>query len=266
MRRASHPRSILYCCKTAFIAIALLAPHTGLQAQELKVRYKAGAQQGFLVLRSLAGAMLATGEITQISYQDRVKLHVSFHFRDGSIDDETTVYSQRDTFRLISDRLVQKGKTFPNPCDIRIDVGAQQVSIRAFSKGKPVVKTESMELPSGLSNGMLFNMVQNLQHDAPNVEVPYLSPGAKPRMVKLEIAPEAEEQFKVGGRSYTAQKFIVKVNIGGLAGVVAPMIGKQPPDTYVWVTKGSAPTVIRVQGALYTEGPVWNIQVASPTW
>jgi hypothetical protein len=44
------------------------------------------------------------------------------------------------------------------------------------------------------------------------------------------------------------------------------MIGKQPPDTHVWITESSVPAIIRVEGALYNEGPVWNIQVASPAW
>jgi len=32
-----------------------------------------------------------------------------------------------------------------------------------------------------------------------------------------------------------------KVKIGGVAGLVAPLLGKQPPDTHVWVLTGNAP-------------------------
>ncbi len=84
--------------------------------------------------------------------------------------------------------------------------------------------------------------------------------------MKLAITREGEEQFRVGGRPYKAIKYDVKVNLGGLAGVVAPMIGKQPADTHVWVSESTVPVVLRVEGALYNEGPIWNILLASPSW
>jgi hypothetical protein len=266
LRKALRSRWVSRYCKSALVAITLLAPSCGLQSQELKVRYRAGTEHGFVVLHDLAGALLANGEITQVPYQDRIKVRLLLHFRDGSIDDETTVYSQRDTFHLISDRLQQSGKSFPNPCDVKVDVRAQQVSVRAVSKGKPVVTTEHMDLSPDLANGMLFALIQNLQADAGHLEVPYLAMQAKPRMVKLAIAQQGAEPFKVAGHTYQAMKYVVKVNLGGLAGIVAPMIGKQPPDTYVWVTEGGVPAVVRVQGPLYIDGPIWNIQMASPTW
>jgi hypothetical protein len=263
---ASRTGYLYICLQAVLIATTCLGPHHCLQGQELKVRYRAGAEHGFLLLRDLTGAILAHGEITQVPYRDRIKLHLVFRFRDGSLDDETTVYSQQHTFHLISDRHIQTGKSFPNPCDVTIDMSAQQVSVRAFSKGKPVVTTEHMDLPPDLANGIIFALIQNLQAKDPKMEVPYLAPGAKPRMVKFAISQDGEEQFKIGGLPYKAMKYDVKVNLGGIAGVVAPMIGKQPPDTHVWITESSVPAIVRVQGALYSEGPVWNIQLASPTW
>ena len=255
--------------KTALVAMALLSSHCLLQGQDqngLKLRHRAGSAHGFLILRDQAGATLASGDLTQIPYGDRIKLRVVFHFRDGSLHEETTVYSQRRDLHLISDHLVQRGSFFPNPCDITIDKRSQQVSIRALSNGKEVAKTEQMDLPDDLANGILFVLVENLQPNAPKIEVPYLAPSAKPRMVKLAIASEGEEQFKVSARPYKAMKYDIKVNIGGVAGVVAPMIGKQPADIHVWVSEGAVPTVVRIDGPLYTEGPVWNIELASPVW
>ena len=34
------------------------------------------------------------------------------------------------------------------------------------------------------------------------------------------------------------------IDLGGLAGLVAPLIGKQPPDTQVWVLEADAPAFI----------------------
>lgn len=258
-----------YYLTIALVSIALLAPHCRLQGQDLndlKVRHRAGSAHGFLVLRNEAGAILASGELTQIPYGDRIKLRIVFHFRDGSVHDETSIYSQRQTLRLISDHLVQRGNSFPTPCDITIDAPGQQVSIRAISKGKQVAKIEHMDLPDDLVNGIPFVLIENLPANGPEIEVPYLALSAKPRMVKLAIAQEGEEQFKVAGRSYKAIKYDVKVNLGGIAGVVAPMIGKQPADTQVWVSESAVPTIVRIDGALYPEGPVWNIELASPVW
>jgi hypothetical protein len=252
--------------KIALIAVLLLALPCRFVAQDLKVRHKAGSEHGFLLLHDQSGAILASGELTQIPYRDRLKLRVVFHFRDGSLDDETTIYSQRQILRLISYHVVQRGKSFPNPCDITIDPQAQQVTIRAMAEGKEVLKTEPTDLPPDLADGIVFVLLQNLQADAPKMEVPYLAPSAKPRMVKLAISQEGEGSFTVGGRPYKAMQYDIKVNLGGVVGVVAPMIGKQPADTHVWVTESAVPVIIRIDGPLYAEGPVWSIRLASPVW
>jgi hypothetical protein len=234
--------------------------------QGIKVRMRDGSARGFLVLRSETGAVLASGEFSQIPQGDRVKVRVVFHFKDGSLDDETTVYSQDSTFRLISDHLVQRGRAFPEPFEMTIDVRSQTVNMHALSKPDEDAKTEHMEIPADLSNGMLFNVIKNLQSNAPEVKVPYLAPSPKPRMVKLAIAMEKEGQFTVATRRIKAAVWCIKAELGGLTGIVAPMIGKQPPDTHVWIAEGGVPTIVRVDTALYVGGPVWSIQLASPVW
>ena len=77
---------------------------------------------------------------------------------------------------------------------------------------------------------------------------------------------EKEAQFTVASRPLKAVEWDVKPELGGLAGVVAPMIGKQPPDLHVWITKDGVPAIVRVDAALYNGGPVWSIQLASPVW
>jgi hypothetical protein len=263
MRRMS---GFLTGCMVSLVAVAMLAKPGYGEDQALSVRYREGTGRGFLILRSETGATLASGEFSQISHGDRIKLRLVFHFRDGSLNDETTVYSQKSTFRLVSDRLVQRGPAFPNPCEVRIDASSQLVSIRALSKSGDTIKTEHMELPSDLSNGLLFNLIKNLQPNAPGVKVSYLAPEEKPRLIKLAIALEKEGQFTIAGRPLKAAEWDVKPELGGLTGVVAPMIGKQPPDTHVWIAEGGVPTIVRVDTALYVGGPVWSIQLASPVW
>jgi hypothetical protein len=235
---------------TGLVAMALLGSSCTMQGQTLKLKYRTASEHGFFVLRDPAGAIIASGEATQVPSKHRIALHVVFHFRDGSIDDETTLYSQgEETLRLISDRHIQRGKSFPHPCDVSTNEAT----------------TEHMDLPPDTSNGLLVPLIQNMQANTP-IEVPYVALAPKPRMVKLAIAKGGDDQFTVGGRSYRAAKYDVKVHIGGVAGVVAPMIGKQPPDTYAWVTESRVPAVIRLDSALYTDGPIWSVQFASPVW
>jgi hypothetical protein len=234
--------------------------------QEVKVRVRDGSARGFLVVRNEAGAILASGEFSQVPQGDRIKGRLTLHFKDGSLYDEITVYSQNSTFHLISDRLVQRGPTFPDPYELTIDARSQTVTMHALSKPGQDAKTEHMEIPADTSNGLLFNLIKNLQSNDPEVKVSYVAPSTKPRMVKLAITMEKEGQFTVAARRIKATVWRVKAELGGLTGIVAPMIGKQPPDTHVWVADSGVPTIVRVDTALYVGGPVWSIQLASPVW
>ncbi len=59
---------------------------------------------------------------------------------------------------------------------------------------------------------------------------------------------------------------VLKVDIGGLAGLVAPLVGKQPPDSHVWMLEGEAPAVVRSQAPMFMAGPVWQTDLVSPVW
>jgi hypothetical protein len=53
---------------------------------------------------------------------DRVTSRLIFRFRDGSIDDDVTVFTQRRVFRLVSDHHIQRGPSFPKPLDFLIEM------------------------------------------------------------------------------------------------------------------------------------------------
>jgi hypothetical protein len=88
----------------------------------------------------------------------------------------------------------------------------------------------------------------------------------KPRVVKLAISSRGEETFSVAGSSCKAIHDEIKIELGGVAGIVAPVIGKQPPNIQVWTTDGEAPTIIREQGPIYPDGPIMTIELAKPVW
>jgi hypothetical protein len=65
---------------------------------------------------------------------------------------------------------------------------------------------------------------------------------------------------------HKAVRFNVKVELGGLVGLIAPLLGKQPHDTSVWILGGEAPGFVRSEGPMYQGGPPWRIDLAPPLW
>ena len=51
-----------------------------------------------------------------------------------------------------------------------------------------------------------------------------------------------------------------------VAGVVAPIVGKQPPDMQIWILGGDAPVFVRSETLSYMGGPLWRTELVSPTW
>jgi hypothetical protein len=70
----------------------------------------------------------------------------------------------------------------------------------------------------------------------------------------------------VAGVPRKTRRFIAHIQIGGVAGVVAPIVGKQPPDTSIWIIEGKAPGFLKSRGSLSEGDPVWQIELASPVW
>jgi hypothetical protein len=148
--------------------------------------------------------------------------------------------------------------------DTLIDVSTGQVKIRyTDDKGKEQVVAERLELPSDVANGLLFTLMKDVKPSVPRTTVSMVATTPKPRLVKLAILPYGEEPFTIGSFRHKAMHYVVKVEIGGVAGFLARMMGKQPPDMHVWVLGGEAPAFVKSEGPLYAGGPIWRIQLAS---
>ena len=247
----------------AVLAYATLLQPNGLRADPVPVRYTEGLAHGFLVLQTLEGKALADGQLTQVAQGDQVKQHLVFRFKDGSTYEETTIFSQRGHFRLLSDHLVQRGPSFKIPMETSIDATTGQVTVCYTDNGKNEVLSEQLELPSDISNGMIFTMLKNIQPNVPRTTVSMLVTTPKPRLVKLAIIPEDNEPFSIGNFQHQAMRYRLKIEIGGLAGLLAGLLGKEPPDTHAWVLGGEAPAFVKSEGPFYAGGPIWRIQLAS---
>jgi hypothetical protein len=237
-----------------------------LLAEPVNVRYVEGMVHGFLVLRTPEGKTLAMGDLVQLSHGDRITTKLVFHFKDGSIDDETTVYSQRGTFRLLKYHHIQKGPSFGHPLDLSIDTATGQVTVHTFNKdGKEDVKTEHVDMPADLANGMISTLLINLPRDVSQTKFSMLVATPKPRVVKLAISPDGDNALSIQGSRLEAKRYLIKVEIGGVSGVVAPLVGKQPADTHVWILGGEAPTFLKSLGPTQQDGPIWSTELTGPT-
>jgi hypothetical protein len=85
-------------------------------------------------------------------------------------------------------------------------------------------------------------------------------------LVKVTMTVAGTEPFSIAGSARKATHYVLKVDIGGIAGVVAPLIGKQPPDSHVWILEGKAPAFVRSQAPMFMGGPVWQTDLVSPVW
>src|SRR6202041_1473963 len=163
----------------------LLAPPL-LSQSPVAVQYTEGLVHGFLVLRALEGNTLAEGDITQVARGDQVTSHMILHFKDGSVNEETTVFSQRHTFRLVSDHLVQKGPAFKQPMDVSVDGSTGQVTVRyTDNDGREKTVTDRLKLPANVSNGMILTLLKNIRPDVPLTTLSMAAAAPKPRLLKL---------------------------------------------------------------------------------
>ena len=259
------PCSLSLCL---LILILLCGSQPGAQADPVPVRQVGGTLHGLLEVRSEDGRVVASGDITRVAAGDRITNRTVFRFKDGSIDDETAVFSQRHTFQLITYHHIQRGPSFPHPIDLRIDERTGQILVRSTAKdGKQEVRSDHMDLPPDLANGMIPILVENLHPDAgATTTVSMVVAMPKPRLVKLVISSVGQDRYFLVGSPRKAIHYEIKIDLGGVAGVVAPLIGKEPPHIQIWTIGGAGTTFAREQGPLYPEGPMMTIQLASPTW
>ncbi len=136
VRRALHASlALLY---PAVLACAALLPAGSIaqQPQPVPVHHVQGTTHAFLVLRAENSTILGYGELLQIVHGDRVNSHLTYHFRDGSLDDDTAVFSQGTAYHLISDHHIQPGSfsKIPTSLSSKAAMSAFVLPIRTVRK------------------------------------------------------------------------------------------------------------------------------------
>ena len=244
------------------VPLVLMLLATRASAETIPVKFMESATYGFLVLRSNRGEVLAHGELIQVPRGENIESRLVFRFLDGSLYDEIATFTQKRVFRLVAYKLIQKGPSFSEPSEVSFDRASGRYRAQT-GNDEPI--EGPLEMPEDLYNGMTSTLLRNLSPGATaNAHTYAFTP--KPRLLRSTMRPEGEDKYFVGDSSRTATRYLVTMEIGGLTGVIASVLGKDPPDLRFWISTGGAPAFLRFQGAMYLKGPVWRIDLAAPRW
>lgn len=227
-------------------------------AEAIAVKFSEGVARGFPVLRAANGTKLAQGDLTQVARGVRVESRLVFRFADGSIYDESIVFSQHGTFTLLGYRIIQRGPSFPETIEASIDreTGQYSVRYRADQDSPEELLSGRLTLPDDVYNGMLGIVLKNLAPQG-GATVQILAFTPKPHLVKLLLEPATHDSVLVADTPERATRYLIKPQLGLFASLLVTDLA--PMQT--WILGGEAPSFLRFEGPLYFMGPVWRIEL-----
>jgi hypothetical protein len=245
--------------------MALVVRVPFLDAAPVEVRYLEGVTQGFVILSSLDGTKVAQGELRQVSTgSDRLVSRLTFRFLDGSLHDETVVFSQKTVFALVSYRLVQRGPSFPVAMDISLNGESGQYTVRQTERGHSErMFTGHLDLPADTYNGMATVVLKNWERRM-NETIHMVGFLPEPKVFEIQITEVEIERISAGGVKKQTIHYTLKPKLGWFLRNLAFLFGSAPPEYHLWILKEDVPAFIRFEGPLYPEGPTWRIEPMSP--
>ena len=243
----------------AFLTITL---GTAAQAERVSVKHIQLPRHASMVARSETGKIIALVEFAQIVQGDEVTMRLTYHFVDGSIDDETTTYRQQGTFQLVRNHHIQKGPFFAKPIDFAVEAATGIATSRTTDKnGEIHVESEHIDMPDDLANGFVGTLLLNVPPNTAPFRVGILAPVSGGRLIRILISPEGEQPFQKTGQTLKATVFRIHPELGGIVGWIASLLRLQPKDVMVWVLEGEKPAVVRVVGQQGGFGPVLSSEL-----
>ena len=244
------------------LATAAVLPAHPAAAAPVAVRYAETITHAFLAVRAADGDLLAHGELVQApGEKHRWNSRLVFRFKDGSLWDEKIAFTQDKVFRLVSYHHVERGPSFPQATEVTFDRDTGRYRARVDDKSDE----GQIDLPEDLHNGMTLTLLKNLQPGTTGAgQILAFTP--KPHRIVTELRAEGEDKYLIGDVARTATRYLVKMDLRGLTGVIATLIGKDPPDLRYWLTPAPAPSFLKIEGPMFLKGPTWRIEFAVPRW
>lgn len=230
------------------------------------MRFPEGPAHGFFTVSDAAsGRKLADGELVQSLEKRVIASRLLIRFDDGSLYDETVRFTQRPAFRLTSYELTQKGPAFDQDQRITFDASGRY-DVRQRTHGEDEKRASgTTDVPEDVSNGLTSILAKNLPQGV-SAEAHLLTFRPEPMLLDLTVTPEGSDPYWVGGARSEATRFVIEPTVPGVKGVLATIVGKEPPTVRMWIAPQPAPVLVRFEGALYVDGPEWRIDLSAPRW
>jgi hypothetical protein len=248
------------------LVMALVWPRP-LASAPVPVRFVQGSMHGFLVLHTANGPLLASGDLLQVGRGGEIESRMVFRFKDGSVFDERVMFTQQRVFTMQIYRLVQRGPAFPKDTEISLERASGKYRVKTTDRkdGREKVLDGTLDLPPDVYNGMVLTIATNLPKGASEtVHLVAFTP--TPRLIQLKVAPAGEHKVLVGELAKTAIHYVFQPQLGAWLKLFTTLLGRVPPDYHAWIIADEVPAFARFDGPLYTTGPIWRIELASPRW
>ena len=234
-------------------------------AANVPVRFAEGVTHGFLVLRSLDGAILAHGDLLQAARGDEIAKQMIFRFKDGSTFDERTSFTQNGIYALKTYTLSERGPAFDADTELSLTAatGAYRVTVKDHKGGKEKTLEGVLELPPDVYNGLIMTIVKDLpKGTGETVHLVAFTP--EPRIIQLAMSPLDEQKVTVGDLTKNAVRIVMKPKLGMWLKFFATILGRIPPDVHAWILTDDVPAFVGYEGTLGTQDSIWRIEVVSP--
>jgi hypothetical protein len=124
---------------------------------------------------------------------------------------------------------------------------------------------DTLELPEDLHNGITGTLLKNLAPGS-SAEGHMLAFAPKPHRRDTTPRAEGQDKFFVGDLAHSATRYLLKLELPGVKGVVVSILGKDPPDVRFWISTGAAPGFVKFEGPMFLKGPRWRVERAPPRW
>jgi len=176
------------------------------------------------------------------------------------------MYVEERVYTLRSYRLVQRGPTFPSDMEISLErgTGKYRVKTKDHKDGRERTLEGTIDLPPDVYNGMILTVVKDLSKGAAET-VHYVAFTPEPRLIQLSMTPVGEQRVLVGDLAKTATHYVFKARLGVWLTLFATLLGRVPPDQHVFILSEDVPAFVRFEGPVYPTGPVWRIELTSPS-
>jgi hypothetical protein len=143
--------------------------------------------------------------------------------------------------------------------------GRYRATVQQTRNDEPKSAEGTLEMPPDLYNGMALVVLKNLPEGASvSARMAVFLP--TPRLIRMELGPESQERVFVGAQARPAVRYLVNLEVGGVAGAIAALVGKDPPDLRYWLVTGPVPAFVRFQGAMFLNGPQWRVELTPVEW